>query len=141
MRFDETKYNRFDVVFSNWIFLFFLLYWCGLVKYNPLLLLCIGLVHNILLFVLYVFYNQYRMAIALGIVNLFIKILPIYTIRHIVILKKDVIFSLILMFIYIVYLCGLFYIVRDNEAFAMFDTEKIHPGFFDYYVLQWFIPK
>ena len=53
MKFSDKSYIRPDVVFSNWIFAFAIIYFIGFKKYNPLLLLIIGLFHNVILFFIY----------------------------------------------------------------------------------------
>ena len=50
--------NRFDFVFSYWIFAWYILYICNIVKYNPKWALTIGLVENIGILFLMFFYAK-----------------------------------------------------------------------------------
>lgn len=43
---------RYDYVLSNWLFVWFLLYWFGILRFSPLLAILIGLVCNTIGFIL-----------------------------------------------------------------------------------------
>jgi hypothetical protein len=78
---DITKY-RFDLVFSYWIFAWFLLYHFGITKYSPKLALSISLAENIILFLVMVFVlkSAWGTLLKFLIINTFIKVIPIYVV-------------------------------------------------------------
>lgn len=78
---DITKY-RFDLVFSYWIFTWFLLYYFGITKYSPKLALFISLAENIILFLVMVFIlkSAWDTLLKFLIINTFIKVIPIYVV-------------------------------------------------------------
>ena len=102
------KFISFDLIFSYWIFIWFLFYYFKFIKYNPYLLLVLALLSNIYSFVMLIYYKNYYKAILFLIVNLLIKALPIYLLKDTKIRKKDIYFSIIyiLAYIFYVYLRG-----------------------------------
>ena len=102
------KFISFDLIFSYWIFIWFLFYYFKIIKYNPYLLLILALLSNIYSFVMLIYYKNYYKATLFLIVNLLIKALPIYLLKDTKIRKKDIYFSIIyiLAYIFYVYLRG-----------------------------------
>ncbi len=96
---------RFDLVFSYWIFTWYVFYIFKIVKYNPKWGLTIALIENIgLLYLMFYYKNSWINIFLFCFVNFFIKILPLWTIRN---TKYDMngIFSLIGLFIiYLIWL-------------------------------------
>jgi len=99
----------FDILFSNWVFIWFLLFCFGLIKYNPFFIF-------ILLFImcnswiLYAYYtnklNNYNLNKIL-ILNFLFKIMPILILiltKNYKINNDDIIFTIVLVLIYLVYL-------------------------------------
>lgn len=81
---------RFDLVFSYWIFLWFLFYYFGKIKSSPKLALIFALCENIFM-ILYIVYTKSVELIKRKyvvyflfflIVNFFIKVFPIYLLRN-----------------------------------------------------------
>lgn len=101
-----TKY-RFDLVFSYWIFAWFLLYFFKVIQYSPKLALCISLVENIILLCLMIFVlkSQLETIIKFLIINTFIKAVPLYLIWSDKInWKRDIIIIMVLFLVYVVWL-------------------------------------
>jgi hypothetical protein len=70
--------QRFDYVFSYWLFAWYLLYVVGLVPFNPLpFLIGAGIINVAEL--LFGFVDDSMMFIF---INVFIKVIPLYTLRH-----------------------------------------------------------
>jgi len=70
---------RPDFIFSYWIFIWFLLYWFKITKYNPKFLLIFGILENLLTIGLTVYYKTNILYIIyFVIIILFMKILPLY---------------------------------------------------------------
>ena len=96
---------RFDYLFSYWIFVWYLLYFFRFTKYNPKFVLICSVIENIFLFCYMIYYNTYLSVIILFICGMFIiKIIPLYLIWNTKIKWRDVMFTIILLFIYISWL-------------------------------------
>ena len=104
---------RFDLVFSYWIFLWYLLYQWKFTQYNPKFALIVGLVENcVYLFCMIVYKNTIVIIWLFVIINFFIKILPLYMVRGTSVRKSDIVFSFALFLIYIAWL-----IVNDVDLY------------------------
>ena len=123
---------RFDFVFSYWIFMWYIFYIIGIVKYNPKWALTIGLIENIGALLIMIFYkNSFINIFLFCFINLFIKILPLWTLRK---SKYDIngIYSLIILFcIYLLWL-KINNIPFKNEWFDYIKKDN-DPGPFTYY--------
>jgi hypothetical protein len=116
---------RFDFVFSYWIFTWYVLYICHIVQYNPKIGLMIGLFVNMISLVLMFFYhNDVFNIIWFIFINIFIKILPLYSLRYIPIRRNDL---YVLCILFIVYLCWIWYNqvtfdflrkIKENKPFS-----------------------
>lgn len=101
-----TKY-RFDLVFSYWIFAWFLLYFFKVIQYSPKLALCISIIENAILLCLMIFVlkSQLETIIKFLIINTFIKAIPLYLIWSDKInWKRDIILIMVLFLVYVVWL-------------------------------------
>ena len=109
---------RIDFVFSYWIFTWYLLFIFKYTKYSPKLGLIIALIHNTILLMIMIFYkyNIYNI-LFYCIINLFIKIIPLWTLRN----NKsyDIKSTLILFFIYNIWL----YLNKTN-LFLLFINQR-----------------
>ena len=100
------------MIFSYWIFFWYLLYIFKFIKYNPKFILIFGLFENIILFCLMIYFgSKFTSIILFLIINFFIKIYPIYTLRNSKIKSKDIYASILLFIIY------LFYLYVNNKSF------------------------
>ena len=97
-----------DLILSYWIFLWFLLFCFGLIKYNPFFILCIGLLFSFIE-IYYLIYNKaskYNI-IKFTIINIIIKSIPIIIL---ILMNKnncninDIVFTIIFVSIYLLYL-------------------------------------
>ena len=96
--------KRIDLIFSYWIFAWFIAYYFfGYKYYNPLLLLVIGFIVNIIMLINFIINNNYYKAILFSIVNFIIKALPIYLLRKTKIHSKDIYFSLVFALVFLIY--------------------------------------
>jgi hypothetical protein len=96
---------RFDYLFSYWIFIWYLLYFFHITDYNPKFILICAIIENIILLFFMIYYNTQLSVIILFLIGMFIiKIIPIYTIWNTIIRWKDILFTFILLFIYIIWL-------------------------------------
>ena len=79
----ELQINDIDLIFSYWIFAWYLLYEFKYIKYSPKLALIIGLISNtILLFLMIIYKNNIINILLFCIVQLFIKIIPLWRLRN-----------------------------------------------------------
>lgn len=91
--------NRIDFVFSYWIFVWYIFYIIGIVKYNPKWALTLALIENTFALALMIFYkNSFINIFLFCFINLFIKILPLWSLRK---TKYEIngIYSLIILFL------------------------------------------
>ncbi len=99
---------RLDLIFSNWIFIWFVLFYVGLTKYNPTfaILLASVMILSEIFILLWLGANEYNIKkfIILNIIMKNVPLLILFSINKLKINKKDIYFSFILFFIYNIYL-------------------------------------
>jgi hypothetical protein len=96
---------RTDLVFSYWIYVWFILYIFNITSYSPKFALILGLVDNIIMLLLMFYFGSKGKTIILFIIiNTFIKIIPIYYLRNEELKLKDIYFTLVLFIIFIAWL-------------------------------------
>jgi len=97
---------RPDCVFSYWIFIWYLLYLFKVVKgYNPKFAIIVGFLENLSIILLMFYYKTKPKFVFLFIVMfLFMKVIPLYTVWNSKIKLKDVILTLVLFLIYLVWI-------------------------------------
>jgi len=99
------KLQRLDLIFSYWIFAWYLLYKTKITTYSPKFIIILGIIENmILLFFMIQNGSTIETIIKFIVINIFIKILPYYSIRNDKIIQKDIIASIVLFIIYIIWL-------------------------------------
>lgn len=89
-----------DYIFSYWILLWYLLYIFRITQYNPKFTLFIALIQNIMGLIYKLLFDSILNAFILAIIILFIKFIPLYSIIHTKIKKKDIYFTLLLFILY-----------------------------------------
>jgi hypothetical protein len=97
-----------DLILSNWIFLWFILFCFGLISYNPLFIfiICYLLCNFSLIYLYYKKKDLYDIK-KLVIINLIFKIIPIiilFLMKQYHIRFKDILFSILFVLIYLYYL-------------------------------------
>jgi hypothetical protein len=97
--------ERFDFVFSYWIFAWFLLYEAGGIAYSPKIALLIGFIENIgILCIMLYFANGWLNIFLFCFINFFIKIVPLYILRNKPLLMRDLYAFIVLFGIYILWI-------------------------------------
>uniref|UniRef100_A0A6C0JKJ3 Uncharacterized protein n=1 Tax=viral metagenome TaxID=1070528 RepID=A0A6C0JKJ3_9ZZZZ len=97
--------ERFDFVFSYWIFIWYIFYELKLTTFNPLIALLIGFIENISVLFLMFYYSNSRLNIFLFcFINFFIKVLPLWRLRYSEYNIKDFYALIFLFLIYILWL-------------------------------------
>lgn len=73
---------RFDLVFSYWIFAWYLLYISGFINYNPKLVLTIAIIENlcVLGIMLFIIKSPLETILKFIGINMIIKVIPLYTV-------------------------------------------------------------
>jgi len=96
---------RTDLVFSYWIYLWYIFYNFNIISFSPKFPLLIGLIDNIIMLFLMLIYGTSKETIFYFIlINTFIKIVPLYYLRHEPIKRKDIYFTIGLFIIFIFWL-------------------------------------
>ena len=96
---------RIDLVFSYWIYVWYILYVFKIAMYSPKFALLLGLVDNIIMLIMMIFYGTSKKTIFYFIViNTFIKVLPLYYLRHEKIRLSDIYFTLGLFVLFVIWL-------------------------------------
>jgi hypothetical protein len=96
---------RADLVFSYWIYVWYILYMFKLTKYSPKFALLFGIIDNIiLLFLMILFGSNKRTIFYFILINSLIKVLPYYTLKKEVIKLSDIYFTCVLLLIFIIWL-------------------------------------
>ena len=82
---------RIDLVFSYWIFAWYIAYMTNLTTYNPKWGLILGIAENLLMLIAFIVFGASFSAIALFfIINITIKVIPLYTIYNTKTTIKDI---------------------------------------------------
>jgi len=96
---------RPDLVFSYWVYFWFILYAFKITNYSPKFPLTLGLIHNIIMLSLMLMYGTSKRTIFYFIIiNTLIKVAPLYYLRNEPIMMKDIIFTILLFIIFIIWL-------------------------------------
>lgn len=96
---------RTDLVFSYWIYFWYVLYAFKITTYSPKFPLILGLIDNIImLFLMLVFGTSKRTIFYFIIINTLIKVVPLYYLRNETIKITDIYFTILLFFIFILWL-------------------------------------
>jgi hypothetical protein len=97
---------RPDLIFSYWIYLWYILYIFKILKYNPKLAIICGMFENFIILILMYIYNTKKILVILFIIMFFIlKLFPLYTIWNDKIkLKDDIINTSLLFIIYLIWI-------------------------------------
>ena len=100
-----TKVLRPDLVFSYWIYVWFLLYFFQWTKYSPKFALLIGLIDNIVMLLLMILFGTSMTTIInFVIINTIIKIIPLYYLRKERITIKDIYFTCVLFLLFVIWI-------------------------------------
>ena len=90
-----------DYLFSNWIFIWYLLYITGIfTKNNPKINIILALIMNIYVIYLLIYNKQFYILFLIITIIFFIKIIPLITLRNTKIKLDDFLFGFILFLIY-----------------------------------------
>jgi len=104
-------YYRIDLVFSYWIFAWFLLYYFGIIDYNPKLILIFAFIENIFIFIAMIMNKTPLIQLLKFLfINFFIKILPLWYVWRTKIMFNDIYPTILLCILYLIWV----YINKKN---------------------------
>jgi len=96
---------RADLVFSYWIYIWYILYAFKMTYFSPKFPLLLGLFDNLIMLGLMLLYGTSKETIFYFIViNTLIKVVPLYYLRNEALQMKDIYFTCILFVVFIVWL-------------------------------------
>lgn len=96
---------RADLVFSYWIYVWYILYAFKMTSFSPKFPLLLGLFDNLIMLGLMLLYGTSKETILYFIViNTLIKVVPLYYLRNEALQMKDIYFTCILFVVFIVWL-------------------------------------
>ena len=111
---------RGDLVFSYWIYTWFVLYEFQIIKYSPKFPLILGIIHNLIMLTFMLLYGtSIRTIFYFIVINTLIKVIPLYYLRNEAIKLNDIYFT-----------CGLFLLfvfwLHLNEQSLVGNIKLIH---------------
>lgn len=96
---------RFDFIFSYWIFIWYLLYSIGIIKYSPKFAILCGIIENFGILFLMIFYGtKLKLILLFTIMFVILKVIPFYTIYKTPIHINDVIVTILLILLYLAWM-------------------------------------
>ena len=97
---------RVDLVFSYWIFIWYLLYMFHFTNYSPKFPLLLGLVDNIIILIMMVTYHKtdWKTIINFIIINMLIKVAPLHFLQNKIIKPQDIYITFVLFLLFIIWL-------------------------------------
>ena len=96
---------RFDLVFSYWIFFWYILYILHFTKYSPKFIIGISIIENIFMLFMMIRSGSNRRTITYFIIiNALIKVLPYYTLRKERIQYQDILATIIYFIIFVIWI-------------------------------------
>ena len=121
---------RADLVFSYWIYAWFILYVFKFIKYSPKFPLILGLIDNIIMLILMIYFGSKSKTIILFIaINTLIKVVPLYYLRNQRIKMSDIYFTVGLFIIFVIWLhinkqnlAGNLKLIHDSLLYNKFQT-------------------
>ena len=100
-----NKPLSFDLVFSYWIYIWYILYAFKITTFSPRFPLILGLIDNIIMLILMLTYGtSVRTIFYFIIINTLIKVVPLYYLRNEKIKLQDIYFTILLFGIFILWL-------------------------------------
>lgn len=100
-----SKPLSFDLVFSYWIYIWYILYALKITTFSPKFPLILGLIDNIIMLILMLFYGtSVRTIFYFIVINTAIKVVPLYYLRNEKTKLKDIYFTILLFGIFVLWL-------------------------------------
>ena len=101
----KYEYLRKDLLFSYWIFVWFLLFYFNYVSYNPKIFIIISLIYTCIDWGLqFIYLHPFMNLFWYFLRTLIIKIIPLYLVWNMGVNLLDIVFGLILLLFYLAYI-------------------------------------
>ncbi len=111
---------RVDLIFSYWIYFWFILYKLKITIYNPKFVIICGAIENIIVLISMLYYNtNINLIIRFVIMFIILKVIPLYVIKNTNIKIKDIIATIFLFILYI-----LWTILNGKTSYDFIDNTK-----------------
>ena len=128
------KALRADLVFSYWIYAWYILYAFKITSYSPKFALILGLIDNIVMLSLMFLYGTSRRTIFYFIViNSLIKAVPLYYLKDVPIQTRDIYCTAVLFMIFVIWLhmnaqslVGNMKLIHDSLIYGKDQTPFMH---------------
>jgi len=135
--------ERFDFIFSYWIFVWYLFYEFDLVQYNPKIAIIIGIIVNLFEVGLMMYYfKSYILILVFVITIILTKGLPLWTLRKDSLKWRDFYAFVILFLIYILWLLVNQIDIKKEITDIYQRTKENKPiGPFMYYIERYLLNK
>jgi hypothetical protein len=133
--------TRFDFIFSYWVVILSIFHIFHFIKYNPMPLLIIGILLNVIEITLMIYYkNSILHIIIFTILSFTMKMIPYFFMKDDIITRNDVINSILLVIIYFLYLhINNVNIIDFLKNYTSGIKENKPNGPFTYYVDKYFL--
>lgn len=134
---------RIDLVFSYWMFFWYILYAFKFTNYSPKFIIGLGIIENFIMLLLMFYYKTKSITILYFIIiNFFIKIVPFYMMLNEKIKISDIYATIILFMVYSVwvYLNGVTVVEYHNKIFDSLIYNKNETPFMSFmsYIQKYF---
>lgn len=100
----KQKIIRPDLIFSYWIFIWWILYILKITDFNPKFIIIVAIVQNLIIIAIKLYYKNYCSIIPFFIINSIIKLIPLITLWDTQIKLSDIYFSILIFSIHILWL-------------------------------------
>jgi len=133
--------TRFDFIFSYWVVILSIFHIFHFITYNPMPLLIIGILLNVIEITLMIYYkNSILHIIIFTILSFTMKMIPYFFMKDDIITRNDVINSILLVIIYFLYLhINNVNIIDFLKNYTSGIKENKPNGPFTYYVDKYFL--
>jgi len=122
MKSKDNEMIRADLIFSYWIFVWWILYELNLTTANPKFVIILGIIHNFI-FLLIKIYKKSDSILPFIIINFCIKIIPIISLLNTTIQYNDIIITVYLFLVYLVWL------IINYKTIIMYNEKNAIPPF------------
>ena len=122
---------RFDLIFSYWVFAWYILYITSIVDFSPKFAIYIALIASIWLMGIMAYYNTDIFDTTIFIILIFImKLIPLFTLRKESVKLRDVYTFIIIFAIYEIYIqCNGWTFRKQRELYISFNGGKLTTPF------------
>ena len=96
---------RMDLIFSNWLFIWYIFYRLKFVKYNPTFAIAFALFVNIIqLFFMILYKNSFIIISVFVIVIFLMKVIPLWLLRKTKFNTNQIVYSIVFFLLYLVWI-------------------------------------